>query len=331
MLELDLSVLTVRTENPFMTLADDPEVSVSLPPTTPGEEDDRLPWETVRYKRRGNKRQRLDDAPPPEITIVPATEEYPVYDIEECHAPLRTTGWVHRAVHAPRIRPRQRKHVVKGFDSTLGYPGEGPSKHDDHGGYYQCTSLACCSPSHFHRKRRPPLMGAARRAAEKKAQEARSKGQEERGKKPPEYEECAGDCADHEHCICQEAALRQLMDEVKGDVVVVNKGALTHTGVEDDKTTTPLPDATPTPSGADRPVPDVPAPSAPALPTPSPPATTTTEVTTATSSPTRRSRPQSPLPSRSPHPRSRQRICPQTTKLCGSITGARVSSESWPG
>ena len=94
---------------------------------------------------------------------------------------------VHPKRTKPKRRPNRRKHVDIKFDSTKGYPGEGPE-------FEQCQFEAKCDmPTHFHRKRylgkggaakaenneeegeQQPLTGAARRLAEKDVEECRSK------------------------------------------------------------------------------------------------------------------------------------------------------------
>jgi hypothetical protein len=108
--------------------------------------------------------------------------------------------------HKPGRRRGSRRNIQKKFDSTLGYPGEGPRYEDEildlvidlapwqyEGG--ECAEERCTHLGHGHKK--DPLVGKAKRQEEKKA--GRKKGKNSGISIPCLDSLCARDCQKTEH------------------------------------------------------------------------------------------------------------------------------------
>ena len=130
----------------------------------------------TRRRRRGRRKQ-----PPPSA---PAAKPA---NVNFCGRDLHRKPDRHRSKMSGRSRDkvkrlqasaaaaqpgRRRRHTVK-WDSTKGYPGEGPTEAlDEMPWTFPCERDQCNIAGHYHRRPGKPFEGARRRAAEKKRKKA---------------------------------------------------------------------------------------------------------------------------------------------------------------
>lgn len=132
--------------------------------------------------------------------VAPLDPSCYIYDVRDYYGDDRNVTRRNRVYKKRHESVKKKCRKGKGrkgkFDSTKGYPGEGP--------YFKCQSKDCFLP-HFHPKKRTALKGAARRLAEKK-----------KSYKPTEYQSCnLITCRDHFHDFITEMTreLPELVEE----------------------------------------------------------------------------------------------------------------------